>query len=278
MTKEQYDLLQEIDKKKARKVGSTSANQTNQKLLVNIPHKFYCTNCGNKIISSGKHYVCSEYNSHGKKGCNASSFYVDSTWIDNKIEKEIIKHILNEDVIKTLYNQYIESKNKIEIDIKDNNTNISIIEKQLKEAKHEANSILDSIKSGNIKGQALVALSDSYNELDLKIQQLESRIKQDQQPKQSRTLTYNYFNSLCHEGSRVLTHSSLAERRAFIESCIEAVTFDPVRKSVNLKLNINPFSMNLKQSESIKKLEASTFETSSEMVAGAGFEPTTFGL
>ena len=27
-----------------------------------------------------------------------------------------------------------------------------------------------------------------------------------------------------------------------------------------------------------KKLEVSEFDTSSEMVAGAGFEPTTFGL
>ena len=30
--------------------------------------------------------------------------------------------------------------------------------------------------------------------------------------------------------------------------------------------------------KTVKKLEVSEFDTSSEMVAGAGFEPTTFGL
>ncbi len=56
VTKEQFDLLQEMSKK-ARKIRNTSANTTNNKLLVNIPDKFYSANCRGKIISSGKHYT-----------------------------------------------------------------------------------------------------------------------------------------------------------------------------------------------------------------------------
>ena len=44
-----------------------------------------------------------------------------------------------------------------------------------------------------------------------------------------------------------------------------------------VKFNINPFWTSLENPKKTKK-EASKFETSSEMVAGAGFEPTTFGL
>ncbi len=63
-----------------------------------------------------------------------------------------------------------------------------------------------------------------------------------------------------------------------MEKCIESVTLDPVEKSVNVKFNINPFGTSLENPKKTKKLEASAFDTSSEMVAGAGFEPTTFGL
>ena len=91
-------------------------------------------------------------------------------------------------------------------------------------------------------------------------------------------MTYDYFKQLCHEGSKLLTHSSLAEKRAFVEKCIESVTLDPVEKSVNVKFNINPFWTSLENPKKTKKLEVSAFDTSSELVAGAGFEPTTFGL
>ena len=56
------------------------------------------------------------------------------------------------------------------------------------------------------------------------------------------------------------------------------ICLDPVKKAVNVKFNINPFWTSLGNPKKTKKLEVSTFDTSSEMVAGAGFEPTTFGL
>ena len=76
----------------------------------------------------------------------------------------------------------------------------------------------------------------------------------------------------------MLAHSFLAEKRAFVEKCIEAVILDPVRKEVHLKFNISRLFEQNCDAKKAKKLEDSTFEPSSEMVAGAGFEPTTFGL
>lgn len=279
ITKEQYDLLQAISKKKARKVGNTSANQKNSKLLVNIPNKFYCANCGSKIISSGKHYVCSEYNSHGKSGCGASSFYVDSNWLDSKIEKEIISLILDERTIKSMYELYLKSNGTAKIDIDtEGKVDIAHINKAIKQKKLEETNLLNAIASGNIAGIALKATSDKLNIVSQEIQQLEELITNQNKPVRYRILTYDYFKQLCHNGSKLLTHSSLAEKRAFVEKCIESVTLDPVRKAVNVKFNINPFWTSLENHNKTKKLEVSAFETSSEMVAGAGFEPTTFGL
>ena len=78
--------------------------------------------------------------------------------------------------------------------------------------------------------------------------------------------------------SRVLAQSLLVQRRAFIKKCIEAVILDPIRREVHIKLDISPFLMKNDDVKTAKKLEVSEFDTSSEMVAGAGFEPTTFGL
>ena len=47
---------------------------------------------------------------------------------------------------------------------------------------------------------------------------------------------------------------------------------------MHIKLDINPFLIKNNDTDNTKKLEVSEFDTSSEMVAGAGFEPTTFGL
>ena len=277
VTKEQFDLLQEMSKKKARKIGNTSANTTNNKLLVNIPGKFYCANCKGKIISSGKHYVCSNYNSYGKKGCGASSFYVNSEWLDSKLEKEIIKLILNEKTIQALYDQYINKYGK-KVDMDDNKVDISDLQKALKKKKQEEANLLNIIASGNVMEAALNSITSKLNTISADIKTLETQIDNNNKPSRYKILTYDYFKQLCHEGSKLLTHSSLAEKRAFIEKCIESVTLDPVRKSVNVKFNINPFWTSLEKPKKTKKLEASKFETSSEMVAGAGFEPTTFGL
>ncbi len=109
---------------------------------------------------------------------------------------------------------------------------------------------------------------------------LENQLNQTTNPikKNYRILTYNYFKHLCHNGSKLLTYSSLAPKRAFVEKCIESVTLGPSAKAVNVKFNINTFWVSFESIKKAKKLETSAFDTSSKMVAGSGFEPLTFGL
>ena len=278
LTKEQYDLLQLMANKKARKKDSTSSNSKNDKLLVDIPEKFYCASCGSKIISSGEHYVCSEYNSHGRAGCKASSFYVPSKWLDDKVQKEIIKLYLSDDTVKALYDQYVISMNKQKVQLDDNKLEASNIKKQIATNEQKAKKLMENISSGDIVGPALKAVSDQYNTLIEKVELLKEALAELEVPKQYRILTYDYFKALCKQNSKVLAHSLLPQRRAFVEKCIEAVILDPVKREVYIKLDISPFLMKSDDVKTAKKLEVSAFDTSSELVAGAGFEPTTFGL
>ena len=278
MTKEEFDLLQDMNNQKARKKDSTSSNSKNEKLLVDMPDKFYCASCGSKIISSGKHYVCSEYNSHGRQGCKAKSFYLPSDWLDDKVQKEIIKLYLNDDVIQTLYENYVLAKNKQKIELNNNKQEATILQKEIKSKERNANKLMDNITSGNVEGLALKAMSEKYNAIQEEITNLKVTLANIETPKISRVLTLDYFRSMCKKNSRILAQSLLVQRRAFIKKCIEAVILDPIRREVHIKLDISPFLMKNDDVKTAKKLEVSEFDTSSEMVAGAGFEPTTFGL
>ena len=186
--------------------------------------------------------------------------------------------MLNDKVIKTLYEQYTH-KYGSKVDIGGNNDiGKSALVKELKKKKQEEANLINSIASGKLEKAALNAISSRLNILSAETKALEAQINKFNKPQQYRILTYDYFKQMCYTGSRLLTHSSLAEKRAFVEKCIESVTLDPVRKQVYAKFNINPFWSSVENHNKAKKLEVSEFDTSSEMVAGAGFEPTTFGL
>ena len=59
---------------------------------------------------------------------------------------------------------------------------------------------------------------------------------------------------------------------------INSITFEPIERAVCVEFNKNPIRTFLENLQKAKNMEVSTFDTSMKMVAGAGFEPTTFGL
>lgn len=83
-------------------------------------------------------------------------------------------------------------------------------------------------------------MSEKYNTIQEVISNLKVTLNNIENPKISRILTLDYFKSMCKKNSKILTHSLLPQRRAFIKKCIESVTLDPVRKQVYAKFNINP--------------------------------------
>ena len=109
--------------------------------------------------------------------------------------------------------------------------------------------------SGNISGAALQSISNKYNEMDEEIRKLKITLDNLDKSKISRILTFDYFKTLCKQQSKVLAHSLLPQRRAFVEKCIEAVILDPTKKEVHIKLDINPFFNQKNDSKEAKKLE-----------------------
>ena len=84
---------------------------------------------------------------------------------NTKIEKKIIKLILNEKTIQALYEQYTV-KYGVKVDI-DNNKKIdkSVLVKALKQKKQEQENLLKAISSGLIAGMALESTSNKFNSI-----------------------------------------------------------------------------------------------------------------
>lgn len=84
---------------------------------------------------------------------------------NTKIEKKIIKLILNEKTIQALYEQYTV-KYGVKVDI-DNNRKIdkSVLVKALKQKKQEQENLLKAISSGLIAGMALESTSNKFNSI-----------------------------------------------------------------------------------------------------------------
>lgn len=199
-------------------------------------------------------------------------------WLDDKVQKEIIKLYLTDEVIKILYDKYVVAMNKQKVNDKQYHAEIKTLKKEIAKKEKTTINLMNSISSGEITGAALKGMANKYNELNEDIEKLKESLAEEEAPKHYRILTYDYFKALCKQDSKVLAHSLLPQRRTFVEKCIEAVILDPVKKEVHVKLDISPFLTKSDEGKGAKNLEVSVFDTSSEMVAGAGFEPTTFGL
>ena len=146
--------------------------------------------------------------------------------------------MLNDKVIETLYEQYTH-KYGSKVDVGGNNDiDKSALVKELKKKKQEEANLITVIANGKLEEVVLNAISSRLNIVPAETKALETQIGKFNKPQQYRILTYDYFKQLCHNGSRLLTHSSLAEKRTFVEKCIEYVTLDPVRKQCNLTLGL----------------------------------------
>ena len=95
------------------------------------------------------------------QGCKAKSFYVPSAWLDDKVQKEIIKLYLKDDVIQTLYDSYVLARNKQKIELNNCKLEAETIKKELRAKEQKANKLMDNITSGDVEGLALKGMSES---------------------------------------------------------------------------------------------------------------------
>ena len=275
LTKEEFETLKQLREAKRKKNGSVTKYQSNKEhLLSGYSDRFTCTSCGGKIISSGDVYVCGKYNVNGKKGCGSSSFSVNAEWLENKVVDEIIK-LFDEENLEQFYFDALKIMKK-------NNSQKLDIEKVKRDIKAKENAQYNLLKSlslmNNCNALATKKITEEIEELAKKVQELNEELVKATQQKNLKPPTLKEFKKHMATTKLMFTGSDMNKKQEILWIFVRSITLNPIEKEVTLTLYKNPFFMFMEDLKNAKNNAEGVFTPSTKMVAGAGFEPTTFGL
>ena len=275
LTKEEFEALKQLRTAKQKKNGSVTKYQSNKEhLLSGYSDRFTCTSCGGKIISSGDVYVCGKYNVNGKKGCGASSFSVNAEWIENKVCEEILK-LFDEDNLEQFYIDALKMMKK-------NDSYKIDIDKVKKDIKAKENAKYNLIKSLSLMSDcnALVIkdITKEIEDLARKIESLNDELEKATKQKSTKPPTLKEFKKHMATTKLLFTGSEMGKKQEILWIFVKSITLNPIEREVTLTLYKNPFWVFMEDLKIVKNKVEGVFLPSTKMVAGAGFEPTTFGL
>ena len=275
LTKEEFEALKQLRTAKKKKNGSVTKYQSNKEhLLAGYSDRFTCTSCGGKIISSGNVYVCGKYNVNGKKGCGASSFSVSADWLENKVCEEILK-LFDEDNLEQFYFDALKIMKK-------NDSYKIDIDKVKKDIKAKENARYNLIKSLSLMSDCNVLvikdISKEIEDLARKIESLNEELVNATKQKNTKLPTLKEFKKHMATTKLMFTGSDMNKKQEILWIFVKSITLNPIEREVTLTLYKNPFFMFMEDLKNAKNKVEGVFSPSTKMVAGAGFEPTTFGL
>lgn len=275
LTEDEFEALNRLRGAKLKRAGTTSRFQSNNEhLLIGYPDRFTCGCCGSKIISSGDVYTCGKYNTNGKKGCGASYFSVSSDWLENKVLDEISKKLSDKELEKQYkdVSQYYFDDSKSKEQIKN-------IKKALSDKENAQANLIKSLAGMSDMNEFTVKLiTKELNKTTEEIEGLKKEITKMNKPISVKIPTFETFKNHLLRAKLLLTQSNLAESRDLVWCFINSITLDPIERQVNVIFNENAFSVLMENLQKGKNIVEGAFAPSTRMVAGAGFEPTTFGL
>ena len=275
LTKEEFEALKQLRTAKKKKNGSVTKYQSNKEhLLSGYSDRFTCASCGGKIISSGDVYVCGKYNVNGTKGCGSSSFSVNAEWLENKVVDEIIK-LFDEENLEQFYFDALKIMKK-------NNSQKLDIEKVKRDIKAKETAQYNLIKSLSMMSDCPVLASKQITkeieELAKKVQELNDELVKATQQKNLKPPTLKEFKKHMATTKLLFTGSDMNKKQEILWIFVKSITLNPIEREVTLTLYKNPFFMFMEDLKNAKNKVEGVFTPSTKMVAGAGFEPTTFGL
>lgn len=275
LTEDEFEALERLRGAKLKRQGTVSRFQSNNEhLLIGYPDRFTCGCCGRKIISSGDVYTCGKYNTNGKKGCGASYFSVSSDWLENKVLEEISKKLSD----KELEKQY-KDISKYYFDDSNPKEQVKNMKKSLNEKENaQANLIKSLAGMSDMNEFTLKLITKELDKVTEEIEKLKKELVKLSKPILVKIPTFETFKTHLLRAKLLLTQSNLAESRYLVWCFINSITLDPIERQVNVVFNENAFSVLMENLGNPEKQMEGAFAPSMKLVAGAGFEPTTFGL
>ena len=275
LTKDEFEALKGLRRIKLKRDGTTTYFQSNNPhLLMGNPEGFICGCCGSRIISSGNVYACGKYNTNGVKGCGASYFSVSTDWLENKILNEIFKSLSDSELEK-----YYKEMSKYYSDDDSIKEQIKNIKKAINDDEKAQSNLIKSLTGMNDMNEfATKAISKELDKVSKELEGLKKELDRLNKRKTVKPPTFERCKNHLLKAQLLLTQSKSAESKELVWCFVNSITLDPIEREVKVVFNNNPFSMFMENLQKGKNIVEGDFAPSTKLVAGAGFEPTTFGL
>ena len=275
LTKEEFEGLQILRKNKLKRSGAiTKFQSNNEHLLIGNPEKFTCASCGHKIISSGNVYTCGTYNTHGKKGCGASYFSVNCEWLENKILDEIMKNFLDKAIEKT-YKDFVK---EYKIDDK-KQSNIKNLKKAINNKESAQSNLIQSLSLMSSNNSSVInIITQELEKISNELEELQAELAKQSEEKVIKIPTFESYKKALLKSKMLLIRSNTAENKNLIWNFVNSIKLDPTERQVIVEFNSNPFGFLFSNGKTPNNKIEGANAPSMKLVAGAGFEPTTFGL
>ncbi len=234
-------------------------------------------------------YGCAAYRNKGKSVCTNNKT-IKSDILENTILSALQTHIMNDEMLEVFCTEYTQHMKKLR------SAQTSALKQHQKEqrklVKSRAN-VIEAIKEGvpvsQIKGE-LDSISTRLDELEREID-----LQQQPQPEIHTSLAQHYQEQVKELRTALTDTNYQAEAKERIRTLIDKIVLSPQAEKKGLTIDLygdlaeilsaaagkekgNSLLRCFRLLEDLDKNHSKESETSNNLVAGAGFEPTTFGL
>lgn len=252
--------------------GSSIRNKVRPQYLLSGLLECGCCGGGMSKVNQER-YGCSSARNKGKSVC-ANVSTIKREILEERVLNGLEQHLMRDDLVEAFCNEYVKHLSQLR---KRFNTEKMEQQKELQSLEKEKKNLLTAIKNGipaDVVKDELVLVSQRIDVLKIKNESFNENLK----PLIHPTLAKRYREQVSNLRELVLTGNASAEVRVHIRSLIEKIKITP-KEDGSMKIDLyGDLAGILSIAKNEKRVNNEIINPSVKVVAGAGFEPTTFGL
>lgn len=184
-------------------------------------------------------------------------------------------HNFSDETIKRTYKDFVK-----QYKIDDNKKSaLKNIKKAIDNKESAKNNLIQSMSLMSSKNPlAINAVIEELEKISQELQELQAELAKQSEEKVIKIPTFESYKKALLKSKMLLIRSNTAENKKLIWNFVNSIRLDPVERQVIVEFNSNPFGCLFSNGKIPDNKIEGAFAPSMKLVAGAGFEPTTFGL
>lgn len=158
-------------------------------------------------------------------------------------------------------------------------SNIKNLKKAINNKESAQSNLIQSLSlmSSN-NSSAINIITQELEKISNELEELQAELAKQSEEKVIKIPTFESYKKALLKSKMLLIRSNTAENKNLIWNFVNSIKLDPTERQVIVEFNSNPFGFLFSNGKTPNNKMEGANAPSMKLVAGAGFEPTTFGL